>query len=475
VKTFLFSLLLCTLAASVSAREVTPGQFAYGIPLTITGRDALYEFPVPTEVYRAVTRSDLGDICMFNGQKEVIPFTLFRAAAPIPAAAEALPLPFFPLAGNPERRAGGMSLQVRRDAGGSIIRVDAADEGSASRGITTYLVDGSALQRPVAALALQWQPRQEGTVGKIRVEGSDDLENWTMLVAGATVLDIRYGEHSLVRRVVETGETRMKYLRLSSADAGDMPTITAVEARLAAPAVEQPRRWAEISAAAQQGKPGEYAFDLSGRMPVDRIRIQLPQENTLVTATLFSREKESDPWGRGPSALAYRLRIRGEVISGPDIMLGPIPHRYWLLRIEPGGGGLGSGMPVIRFGWLPEKILFAARGTGPFLLAYGSARAGASLQGGDGLFRQFSYERKEMTMAGIAVPGTPTTLGGEAALRKPLLPTDLKSAMLWAALCLGVALLAWMAIRLYRHMKLDEELIGSKSTQIGNGKGGPGK
>jgi hypothetical protein len=473
VKSLLFSLLLCFLTTSVSARDVIPRQFAYGIPLTITGMDALYEFPLPTEVYRAVTRSDLGDICMFNGQKEVVPFTLSRAAAPPPSAAESHTLPIFPLTGNPERQTAGMSLQVRRNAGGSIIRVDAVEDGTTSQKITAYLVDGSALKRPVAALALQWQPLPQGTVGRIRVEGSDDLENWTTLVAAATVLDIRYGEHTLVRRVVETNAARMKYFRLSSAGAADMPALTSVDARIASPAPEQPRQWVEIPASRRPEKPGEYAFDLSGRMPVDRVRILLPQENTLVTATLYSRENEKEPWRRGSSALAYRLRIRGDEISGPDIMLGPTPHRYWLLRIDPGGGGLGSGMPAIRFGWLPEKILFAARGAGPFLLAYGSARAGACLQGGDGLFRQFSYERQGKTMAGIAVPGSPSTLGGEAVLRKPLVPTDLKSAVLWAVLSLGVAMLAWMAVRLHRRMRLDDARIGSITTQQGDGKGEP--
>jgi hypothetical protein len=467
MKTFLFSLIFCFLATSVIAREGTPGEFAYGIPLTITGRDALYEFSLPTEVYRAVTRSDLGDICIFNGLKEVVPFTLSRTAAPT-AATESLTLPFFPLTGNPERRTSGMSLQVRRDTKGSILRVDTVEDETASRRITSYLVDASAVKRPVAALELQWQPRPEGTVGRISVEGSNDLENWATLVPGSTVLEIRYGEHSLVRRIVETGEARMKYLRLSSAGAGDMPILTSVSARIASPVPEQPRRWVEVSAARGPEKPGEYGFDISGRMPVDRLRILLPQENTLVTATLFSRDKEKDPWRRGPSALAYRLRMRGEEITGPDIMLDPTPHRYWLVRIDP-GGGLGSGMPVIRFGWIPEKILFAARGNGPFLLAYGSAQSGVCPHGDNGLFRQLSQERRESTVAGAAVPGSQTALGGEAALRKPLVPTDLKSAVLWAVLSLGVALLAWMAVRLHRQMKDDDERIGGNDIQQGEG------
>lgn len=463
MKSLLFSLIICILATPVAAREVTPHQFAYGIPLTISGRDALYEFPLPTEVYQTATRGDLGDICMFNGLKEAVPFTISHATPPSPPT-DAVTLPIFPVRGTPVRQAAGMSVQVRKDADGSILRVDTVDGGTSSQRISSYLVDAGALKRPVTSLVLSWQPRPEGTVGRIRVEGSDDLENWTTLVPDAAVLDIRYGEHSLERRIVETGAARMKYFRLSSVGAGDMPVLTKVDARTASPSPEQPRRWVEISASRSPEKQGEYVFDISGRMPIDRIRILLPQVNTLVTATLLYREKDRDPWRRGPSALAYRLRIRGEEISGPDITLDPTPYRYWQLRIDP-GGGLGSGLPVVRFGWIPAKVLFAARGTGPFLLAYGSARSDRCIQGGDELFRRFSHERREETAGGLAVPGSPAQLGGEAALRKPLVPTDLKSAALWAVLALGVSLLAWMAVRLHRNLSAGDTGMGESAVK----------
>lgn len=462
MKFCIFTFLLFFVPCGFAAAEVSPRHFAYGIPLTIVAGEALYELSLPVDVYRVTTRSDLGDICIFNGMSELVPFALYRTEVLPHALAQSVTLPIFPLTATPEPVTAGLSLQVRRDSDGSILRVDAVDGNQASR-ITSYLIDASVLKRPVAALALRWKTRPEGTMGRIRVEGSDDLENWTTLVHGATVLEIRYGEHSLERRIVETGEVRTKYFRLSSTS-GEMPTLTAVEARTEPPPPELPREWLEITAAPQTKNAGDFEYDVSGRMPVDRVRVLLPQENSLVKATLYSRETEKDHWRREASAFVYRLNIRGEDISSPDIVLGATPHRYWLLRIAP-GGGIGSGIPIIRFGWVPEKIIFAARGSGPFLLAYGSARPASYFQGGNVLFSQLSQERGKRTAAGIALPGTPTELGGKTALKKSLLPTDVKSAMLWVVLLMGVVLLVWMSVRLYRQMKAADENIQSTGSK----------
>jgi hypothetical protein len=123
------------------------------------------------------------------------------------------------------------------------------------------------------------------------------------------------------------------------------------------------------------------------------------------------------------------------------------------MRVERSGGGLGSGTPVIEFGWVPGRLLFVARGTGPFLLAYASARHGQCARSGDELFTRFADQRGERYQAEVAIAGAPIMLGGKAALRRSLVPADPKTAILWTVLLLGVAVLAWMAFRLNRQMK----------------------
>lgn len=174
MKHILAAMLLCFLASPASAREMTPHDFAYGVPLATTGRDALCEFPLPAHVYRYVTRGDLGDICVFNGRGEVVPFSLHQVSQPHPAPPEFRSLPLFPLAEVTGKKGDGVTLQVRRSPEGSLIRIETADGKTAGSAISSCLLDAASLKRPVASHELEWEPRPEGTVGRIRVEGSGD-------------------------------------------------------------------------------------------------------------------------------------------------------------------------------------------------------------------------------------------------------------------------------------------------------------
>ena len=81
----------------------TPLDFAYGMELRVDGAGALYEVSLPIEVYRSITRSDLGDVVVFNAAGELVPFAL-RGAEAVPAAVVRATLPVFPVLG-PKTRA----------------------------------------------------------------------------------------------------------------------------------------------------------------------------------------------------------------------------------------------------------------------------------------------------------------------------------------------------------------------------------
>ncbi|MHC1698542.1 MAG: DUF3999 domain-containing protein [Geobacteraceae bacterium] len=444
--------LLLLFTVNALARDSRPGDFAYGIPLQTAGSEALYQFSLPDRVYRSVTRSDLGDLCIFNRQGEVVPFTLSQISAPSPALPETRKLALFPVLGARHQETGSVSLTVKKGEGGSLFSVQTAGSETRSSRISSYLLDASALKVPLRNLTLEWEEQSEGTVTKLLVEGSNNLEDWTLLVPAAVLIDLRYGEHRLERRSVDLNGSRMKYYRISSAASTDLPKITAAVAHLSTATAELPRHWTRVNAAPRSNRAGDYLFTSSGLMPVDRIRVHLPQENTLIQASFFSRATETDPWKQGPTVLLYRLRIRGEALTSPDIVLPASSDRYRLMRIDQNGGGIGKGLPQVDLGWLPARILFLARGESPFQLAFGSGRPGTCARGDSTLFRQFSGQHLDRYIAGIAVPGAPVPLAGKAALAKPLLPYDTKTVVLWSLLLFGVATLAWMALRLHRQL-----------------------
>ncbi len=67
------------LAQIVCAKEPVPHDFAYGNSLNISEASALSEFTIPLDVYKGVTRPDLGDMAIFNGVGEMVPFAILPA------------------------------------------------------------------------------------------------------------------------------------------------------------------------------------------------------------------------------------------------------------------------------------------------------------------------------------------------------------------------------------------------------------
>ena len=60
-------------AALVQAAE-KPTDYAYGLKIEASGSEALYDVTLPPAVYQGVTRRDLGDVRVFNGADEVVPY-----------------------------------------------------------------------------------------------------------------------------------------------------------------------------------------------------------------------------------------------------------------------------------------------------------------------------------------------------------------------------------------------------------------
>src|SRR6185503_17818121 len=49
--------------------------------------------------------------------------------------------------------------------------------------------------------------------------------------------------------------------------------------------------------------------------------------------------------------------------------------RYWMARVDPRAGGVGSTPPALEVQWRSAQVIFAARGPGPFRLAFGNPEA----------------------------------------------------------------------------------------------------
>lgn len=416
-----------------------------------------YRVLLPAPVYAGAGRRDLGDLRVLNARDEAVPYAFLprepRGPAPVLAAAGRL----FPVYGRDAEGIEGVKLDVVRGKGGTVIRLAEGHRAArAGRKLLGYLVEVGKDEKPIEALEFAWRTAS-GFSGTAKVEGSDDLSRWYTLVHDAPILALEHAGEQLERRRVELRGRKAQYLRISFARVPEDFELRGVRLERQGERAEPERDWRQL-AAVEAAQPGEYRFDTGGRFPVDRIRLHLPQQNTVTRVQLLSRDREKQPWRSLASATVYRLQRDGATVTSPDVQVPPNPDRQWLVRVDARGGGLGAGGVALELGWIPHDLVFAARGEGPFILAFGDSRARpealpvASVVPG--------YKKDEVLAAQRATIGEVTLarhskgfLSDPAGwMRAAFASGEGRTWALWLVLGAGVLAVAWMALRLLREL-----------------------
>lgn len=450
-------LLLTILTTGTSAlAEDTPNinDFARMMPLNISGPGALYELPLPAEVYKWSERRDLGDLALFNGSGEIVPFTLLQPA-PVKASATGQQLPLFPLSASVQKQTGNIAMQVRTDEHGAIVTLNTA-LGTASNGLATgYIVDAITPNRPVSGFDISLTPAAAGYVGTLRVESSDNLLEWRQHALGA-VATLSADEQRLSRNRIEFPAIQARYFRLVISPDQGIPRINTVTPRFETLQSALRRETARYIITPVKGKIGEYLAKSDGHMPVDRLRLIFPDENSLAGVTILSRQDDKSPWIERGCGTFYRLRRDATLVESGAVEIAPTTDRRWLIRVHPSGSGLGSRLPQLEVGWQPHRLIFAARGDAPFRLAYGSARIGLDTLRDDSIASVLADWEKQQIKPLPAQAGTSVESGGRQALKPRIPATTWRKALLWGVLLSGVLVLAGMAWRLVREMGLND-------------------
>jgi hypothetical protein len=440
--------LAAALIAPLAAAQEQLVDFRYSAPIAADAGGSHYRFTLPTQAYRGAARRDLGDVRIFNASGEPVPYAFTRRELPrVPATLQTVR--FFPLYGDAAKGLDATTVRVLRNTRGTVVNV-AVNERSAParRQLLGYLLDPGELESAKDALSLEWDAKDRFTA-QARVEGSDDLKQWSTITANAPILSLQHAGASLERSRIELRGAGARYLRLSLAGVPDNFRLKEVRLELR-PDVPQPtREWLTLPGTRAKAD-GEWIFDTAGHFPVDRVRLHLPQLNTVAQVQFQTRERVDDNWRYVTSSIVYRLA--GEV-TNPDIALPANIDRYWLLKVEQKGGGLGAGEVKLEIGWMAHEVIFAARGAPPFMLAYGNDKSKAGA---------LAVSAVTPNDASVARPAKVGAIAGAAAtppspftepvrfVRQLSQSRDVKRWALWAALIAGVVLLAWMALRLLR-------------------------
>ena len=428
-------------------------DFARMMPVTLAGTGPLHELSLPAEVYAGVTRADLGDLALFDGAGEIVPFTLVQPP-PGKTVVDEQPLPLFPLAGGNRRQSGSLALQVRTDEQGASVTLNTASGVATPEHVPGYIIDARDLKRPVSGFDLDFNPAGSEFLGTVRVETSDDLRQWREHAAGALAA-LTAGDRELHRSRIDFPAVTASYFRLGICPGSGAPRITAVTARLATPATTKRDR-RSYPLAPVKGKAGDYLVRTDGNMPVDHLRLVFTTDNSLAGVTFLSRPDDKSPWNVRGGGTCYRLRRETTVLESAPLEIVPTTDREWLIRVRQPGSVLSGAPLLLEIGWQPARLIFAARGEPPFRLAYGSARIDSGSFRDDSMAGVLATLEQQQISPLPATAGASVESGGRKALRQQIPATTWRKLLLWCALSVGVLLLARMAWRLAREMGLDE-------------------
>lgn len=436
-------LVILLLLAAAPAWAQAPG-FRSSAPLTLEGKDALHRVALPFEAYRDARR-DLADVRIFDSRGEPVPIAWAGESQAERQAPASFELPAFPITRMAPAGAGAGAEVTVRAADGTLVAVRSkGDVKSGAARPVAYLIDASAVKVPIGALVLDWKAGAGTQVVHMRVESSDDLKGW-MPTASAPVVKVEAGGRALQQPRIEFVPRKAKYFRMTWDAAGF--ALESVRAESAPETKAAPRAVRTVPATAT-GKPDEFQFDLGARLPVEALRIVPSETNSVVSASLFSREDESAEWPLVMAAPFYRLQREGAEAQSPPVEIGRHAARYWMARLAKGSSG---GAPALEAHWRAAQLVFVARGAEPYTIAFGKPRETAAALPVSSLIPNYEA-RAELRLAQARV-GAISSAPPATRWQRFTGELDARRLSLWAVLLGAVAALGFMAWRLYRQMR----------------------
>lgn len=450
---------LISIGIATTVAYAAPQRFAYAMELIHEPGRTVQALIVTAPVYRGLQRTDLGDLRVLSADGSEVPHAIRSIGPKVAIERSPLSLPFFPLyAPRPNHDDPHVwAIEAETNAQGAVVRVvphgsdsesgaAPSDAGTTARP-TAILIDTSALSHPISTLHVNIEvPSNNTEVSTVAISHSDDLTHWAPLAHGA-LTRLQHAGHIVDRTDIALPLGRYRYLKMVGAD-DPLPTVNSIVTYAQSEKdTRAPLRTRILGR--PSGQPNRYAFDVPGPIPVDTVAVVLPETNTIVSATLSAlRRDQKQPitlW----SGIAYRLAdsTDGSNTSTP-ITLGRARFTRFELEVEDKGGGLGAAMPELELAWMPEQLIFVARGQGPFTLVYGSAQAQPAAFNASEIPGLRDDLPDNTVLAGPQVPHD-----GDSALRPATKPTTQltpKTLTLWATLLFAVILIAFLALRILR-------------------------
>jgi hypothetical protein len=448
----LFPLAIDAQSGDTSADAPALSDYAWGFPIEVSEDASFYSVELPLEVNQAVTDPALRDAGVYNGDGNPVSRVFEQASDDTESVERSNPLPSLPLYDAVDTRKDEKGLGLEREGDSMQFKFDLEDllAPDDDEQLIAYIVDTRQTDDKATALDLVWGQTEPGFMGRVVVDGGNDLQNWSP-VGSAVVAYLREDSASIEQRRVKLRRGDFDFLRIRWEGLPESWHLSQVMGVYVDGAADAVRNFVTLESSGTDPDDGGRIFSLGGAPVVDQVRIVLPEPNTVISAQVLywsERRKQWLPAGRG--SYHHIIRNTNAVMSEP-LKINKARTSQFKVVITRGPANVTMQLEV---GWRPDRLLFLAQGQAPFTLAAGSA---------NDEMRRFPQQRiyGASSLASlaesngdvvIATLGPRYPLGGPERLVASR-QINWRTLVLWFGLIMGVVFVGYMASKTIRELK----------------------
>jgi hypothetical protein len=443
-----WGLLAGLLLSPLSQAQEQLEDYAVQLPLSLSGPGPWYRLEVPMALHFAARFGDLRDLRVFNAEGQALAYALEPGQSEAHDNQQEQAVKWFPLYAEQGDASGVPSLRVQRSTTGTLIELrDEQDPAAKPALLRGWLLDASGIdvEAELVRLQLDWTGGQDG-FQRFSIEASDDLQDWQPWGSGQ-LARLSFGGERIDQQQVELPGRQARYLRLLWQSPQQAPQLSAASLRSRrsdnAPA---PLVWSQ-ALTATRSPDGQQQWQLPLALPLERIKVELNQANSLAPIRVNGRSEAKGPWQSLAYGLLYRLPENGVEIRQDELQLPGWPVQQLRLQVDERGGGLGAEPPTVRVAVRASQLVFLQRGSPPYRLAVGRADAQSAALPLTTLIPGYQPQRmQQLGRAEVSAESAAVALPAQVAAAD----SGWKRWGLWAVLLLGVGLLGLMALSLLR-------------------------
>jgi Protein of unknown function (DUF3999) len=442
----------------------------------INSKETFIQAPLDQEIYLYSQDSELSDLQVQDAQGNILPFRVMDISAESLTLNRETPAVFFPVAANTSeetlRTLSSTSININTDKVQVEIKESAANPELTIEQPDFYLVDLTAFQKKSAqSSALKLNAlRLNSSANPIDNKGvtsyqiwelsvSNDLHNWN-LISTTSLVNLQKEGHSLVQDKIPLNIDYQDYAYLKLRCIESCSNVQLSQIYIIEESTEQffpaDTQWQ------LKGKPSSekaiklemndswqtsaaWNFVRNDVAPIEKFSINLGTQSYGDKIRLLGRTRKQDAWELLYQGIWFNTKVGSQwYVSSPQALYG---HNYREFRLELVGQLQPDTNPELVFYTQSRFIQFIANETPPYkLLVVESANSEGQARILDSLLNNQS----------------PDWINHQWTFLNPPKPENVRSIswrslMFWGLLILAVALLALMAIKLFKQMNTKAE------------------